>query len=183
MIRLILVLILLIPAPALAQKPADPMRGLIWGLPSAQIRDFEKAKFMGEEEGLIYYSSPIRIDDKRKFSALIEYHFTDDKLDRIRYDFNVPQTNPSETMNDAMAMQAWVDEALGQAGTPEFDFRHSYTRNNPDRWGWAIYKGDATMNVNWRTDDTAAKLALSGEDYKADVRLTLSETRKAPGTP
>ncbi len=180
MIRLFFLFLLLIPVFAHAQTTSDPMRGLIWGLPIEEVAKFEKGTFVSQDENRLFYMDNMHISDVRVYPALIEYHFTQHRLDRIRYDFTVNTIDPQKTLDDLMFMQQWLEDAFGQEGEPVFSFRRNDERNDPAIWGWAIYRGGASVKIDWNIPGTGARLRLTGNDYIPDMTLVLNAASSAP---
>ncbi len=175
---------LLFISPAHAQqRVTDPMRGLIWGLPIEAVKEFELATPIGEENGILIYTSKMLPDINNEwFDTYIEYHFTQNKLDSIRYDVPVDEGNPGSAMDDVLTLQSWLDKSFGLTSQPVFQFRYRHIQDDPASWGWAIYRGDGSVTINWDAPQTKSVLSLAGKDYRP--RLTISLTpAKTPAQP
>ncbi len=172
---LILLALAMIPVPATAQT-ADPMRGFIWGLPREAVQGYEPAEFLGAEGDTLVYSGVIVPDlQKEPLGTYIEYRFSDNKLDQVRYNITIKEGDPGRTLDDVMTLQLWLDAIFNQTSKPDFRFSNTTLRDDPARWGWAIYRGEGTLDINWATPDTKAALALRGNaDF--EPRLTLIMT-------
>jgi hypothetical protein len=185
-IILAFLLYLCIATPVFAQEriaPNVPMRGLIWGIPMDAVREFEKTTYVGEEDDSLIYTDIVQPDsEKREYRVYIEYHFTKDALDRIRYDIDVDHATPQSALEDVLTWQLWLDYQFGQTSQPDFQFRSTAVRDDPARWGWTIYKGDGSVKIRWKKADTGAELSLTGKDYTPHFDLTLSPA-KTPAHP
>lgn len=168
--------IALLSMPAWAQTAHDPMRGLTWGLPMQAVKEFETSPMVGEEDDTVIYSAMMQPDlEKPPRTVYVAYHFTQDRLDRIRYDIPVPLINPQLALDDILVMQAWLDNALQKTSSPKFQFRRRAVQNDPARWGWTIYRGDGSVTVDWAAPETKARLFLSGNrDYQPRMSLVLT---------
>lgn len=193
MIRLIAILLLLFPLAAHAVYPLEPMRGFIWGVSMDDVRASETAVSAGEDESNLFYMDEISLPrvygggaaqaERQTFKMLIQYHFTGNKLDSMRYDFVLTGiTHPSQVMDRAMTLQLWLDTAFAQVSEPVFNFRNTREEKTPARWPWAIIRGDGSMRIAWKTDDAAARLSLSGADYEGqlDLMITPAHSRQRP---
>lgn len=177
---LLVILGLLFIAQAHAQQSVtDPMRGLIWGLPPDAVKGFELATMVGEEEGILVYTGKILPDvDKEWFDVYIEYHFTQNKLDSIRYDVPVDEGSPGAALDDVLTLQSWLDKSFALTSQPVFQFRYRHIQDDPASWGWSIYRGDGSVTIDWAAPETKSVLSLTGKDYKP--RLTIALTPAKP---
>lgn len=173
MIRLIAFMILLLPFEAFAQTPTDPMRGLIWGIPAQAVREHEKAQYTGAEDDYLYYSDRIALDVDTNYDVVVEYHFTQDRLDQIRYKFLLEPDVTNAVLDHGLLAQNWLDQIFQQKSEPVFDFDHDWERRDPARWGWALVRGGASMTTQWHSAETGAQLLLSGDGKAPDMKLTL----------
>ena len=164
--------------PAAAQT-ADPMRGLIWELPKEAVRGYEPAALLGEEADTLVYTGTIVPDPQQDpLGAYIDYHFTGNRLDRVRYTVMIKEGDPGRTLDDIMTLQLWLDGIFNQVSKPDFRFRDANVRDDPVRWGWAIYQGEGTLDIKWATPDTRAALALRGNaDFKPRLTITLTPVK------
>lgn len=175
MIRLLLVLLVIILPGAAFARPADPMRGLIWDLPPEAVQAHEAALFVEARDGRFFYMDEIEIDEDYTVKALIEYSFTQKGLAGIRYDFVMEDGhNPVLTMERLMKMDAWLSAAIGVPSAPDFTFRNDFERAHSSRWGWALYRGDATFRFRWQAADTAVLLTAQGRDSQGTATLRLT---------
>lgn len=177
MIRLLFIILLLgvlLAAPAQA-APTDPMRGLIWGLPPEAVQEHETAHFVAARDGRFFYLDEVRVDADYRVKALVEFRFTDQGLAGIRYDFVMEDgRDPYVTMERLMKMEAWLNDAIGTPANPDFYFRNALERAHSSRWGWALYRGDATFDFRWRAADTDIVLSARGREWKGHASLSLS---------
>lgn len=166
--------------PALAQTPPDPLRGLIWNLPAEAVRDFENAAFVGADEGVMVYHATVRPDpDKRPFDVMIEYGFDAKGLRQIRYEIALDRGDPRAGMDDVLTWQLWLDEAFNQTSTPRLYFRAANVRRDPERWGWAIYRGGGNVRIDWQDAESRAVLSLTGRNDTPRFLVTLTPADRA----
>lgn len=189
MMRALLFLCLVMISPVASAQdgapilPADPMRGLIWGLPMSEVSEFERAKKVATpEEGgdnSLFYAAIIDVMGT-DYKALVDYQFDEGgALAQIRYDFSIQSTTPNDCINHMMQVQRWMDMYTGQQSQPDFNFRFDYDEKNTNKWGWAVYRGDALITTDWQTPVHYIKLTLSGGNYQPRLRLVLTPPLKA----
>lgn len=184
MIRLIFVALLLFPFSAQAVYPLQPMRGFIWGVGMEDVRAAEAGVPAGEDENNLFYMDELSLPrtyrpgetapERQVFKMLIQYHFTRNRLDQVRYDFVLTGiTHPAQVMDRAMTVQLWLDTAFAQVSEPVFNFRNPKEEKIPARWPWAIIRGEGSMRIAWQNENTTARLSLTGEEYEAQLDVVL----------
>ena len=168
---------LLWPVPVQATDAEIPVlfRSFIWGLPPALIQEEERATFIDQETSetgtvLLY------IDKIDGVKHSISYHFTDNRLDKIVIKNEKKYLRDQHRLDDLMAWNDMISRTYGTPADEAMRWRPSRDRDKPDRWGWAVYRGELSITTTWQKGDTVVTTYLGApRQYYPELTLTYEQ--------
>ena len=139
------------------------VRGFVWGLSPAVVKEGEKGTFVEEgENGTLFFVDEI---DGVRYS--ITYEFDDDKLYRAQIFSEKKYTRPQARVEDMVEMKRYLDSRFGDPVSEDFEWKSDRDKKFPNQWGWSIYNGSLIINIKWQDQETAATAYLgSPKPYK-----------------
>lgn len=147
-------------------------RGFIWGLPPDIVREEERSTFIDEETSpagtILLYIDTI---DEKKHS--ISYSFTDNELSKIIIKNEKKYMEDQKRVEDLVKWNNEISKTYGKPISEEMKWRPSEDKDKPDRWGWAVYRGELFITTQWRKGDTLVTTYL-GARKKYSPQLTLT---------
>ncbi len=150
------------------------VRGFIWGLPRSIILAEEKATFVEEEDGALFY-----VDYIRGIKASITYEFEDDKLFRVRIFSEKDYPNPQDRMEDLVKMKRDLDKRFGEPEEENFEWKKDTDKKFPESWGWAVYRGELLITLKWQSATTFVSAYLGASKPYYPVLSVTYEDAKA----
>ncbi len=150
------------------------VRGFVWGLPRSIILEEEKAIFVEESNGALFY-----VDTIRGIRSSITYEFEDDKLYRVRIFSEKKYPRPQDRMEDLVKIKRDLVKRFGDPKEEKFEWLNDTDKKYPESWGVAVYRGDLSITINW--DGTRSDVSAYIGSYKPykPVLLVTYEDAKA----
>lgn len=160
-------------------------RGFIWGLTPEIVKEEERSTFIDEDTSaagtILLYIDKI---DGKKHS--ISYSFVDNKLSKIVIGNEKKYLKDQDRIDDLVKWNNMISETYGEPISEDMKWRPSEDRDKPDRWGWAVYRGELFITTQWRKGDTLVTTYLGAtEKYFPKLTLTYEKIaeRSAPTVP
>lgn len=94
-----------------------------------------------------------------------------DHLVRGIYLFSERHTNQNDYISDYKTLKKSLTKKYGKPKSSKSYWLNDLYKDNYQQWGMAVSKGDLTYYTHFKTDDTEIVLALSGDNYKIDLRI------------
>ena len=150
------------------------VRGVVWGLPSAVVREGEKGTFVEEgENGALFFVDEI---DGIRYS--ITYEFDDDKLYRAQIFSEKNFYSPQERVEDMIEMKQYLDARFGEPISEDFEWKNDRDKKFPDHWGWSVFNGSLIITIKWQDEETAAMAYLGSPKPYEPVLFWVYEDAK-----
>jgi hypothetical protein len=144
------------------------LRGFVWGLSPTVILEHEPAYFLGEENGTLFYQ-----DFYKDMKVTIAYEFLDNKLWRSKTFVEKKYVRMPDMIDDLLYLQEALTKRLGKPASEDFTWRKNTEKNWPDKWGWAVYRGELFITIKWLTEESEITLYLgSKEPYEPEMTIT-----------
>ncbi len=135
------------------------LRGFVWGLPPTVILENEKATFVGEEDGRLFY-----LDYILEMRSTIGYDFMDDKLWRARVFIEKKYLDTQERLEDLMKIRKALVQRFGDPVDEQMVWHDNREKNWPDSWGWAVLRGELMMTIVFRNAETEVVVFLGARE-------------------
>ncbi len=135
------------------------LRGFIWGLPPTVILENEKATFVGEEDGRLFY-----LDYIQNMRSTIGYDFMDNKLWRARIFIEKKYYNTQERIRDLMKIRKDLVKRFGDPVDEAMVWYNNKEKNWPESWGWAVLRGEMMMTIVFRDEETEVVVFLGARE-------------------
>lgn len=150
------------------------VRGFVWGLPKAVIKEGEQGVFIEENEnGALFF-----VDEIKGVKYSITYEFEDDKLYRAQIFSEKKYSRPQARVEDMVEMKRYLDARFGAPLTEEFDWKSDRDKKFPDQWGWSIYNGTLAITIKWQDQETLATAYLGAPEPFKPVLFWMYEDAK-----
>ena len=159
------------------EEDAGIVRGLVWGVTPSMVLQYEQAELFGEEKNTLFY-----LDAMWGFKSLIGYEFSDDGLWRVRV-FNEKdyRRNPPELIADMLKIQQNIADIYGEPTVIDFKWLDDKEKNYPEFWGWALYRGELDVVVQWDLDETEITMrGFAEEIQKPQVVVDFIHKKRRP---
>lgn len=171
---LLIILFTFISVPVLA---ADmPVRGFIWGLPSAVVKANEAGTFIGEDRAQIEGQTQEVLFFRDKIRGLfttIGYEFIDNKLWRVRIFIEDKYVEQQDMIRDLLTIQTDLNKRFGKPVVEEMQWLDKRNLNYPDSWGWSVFRGELIMTSQWQDGETDVATYLGAKTkYKPILSVT-----------
>jgi len=154
------------------------LRGFVWNLPPTLILESEKATFMAEEDGRLFYIDDIEIgavqNEPKTVRATIGYDFVEDQLWRARVFIEQNYLDPRERMNDLIRVRTDLVKQYGEPVDEIMVWHDKKEQNWPESWGWAILRGELTMTLLFENNETIVRVFM-GAKQKLNPNLEKPE--------
>lgn len=125
------------------------LRGFVWGLPPTVILENEKATFVGEDDGRLFY-----LDYIQDMRSTIGYDFIDDALWRARIFIEQKYYDPQERIRDLMKIRKDLVKRFGEPVDEAMVWYNNKEKNWPESWGWAVLRGEMMITIIFRDKET-----------------------------
>lgn len=149
------------------------VRGFVWGLPPTLILEEEEGTFLGEENGALFF-----LDYIRGLKCTIAYEFSENKLWRIRIFIEKNYFQPQDRLRDLLVVQADLDRRYGKPVKEEFKWVNEREKDWPDNWGWAVYRGELFVTLEWQDKETDVT-AFLGARKKFEPQFNITYESRA----
>lgn len=136
-------------------KYQDVTRGLIWGIGIQDVEQFESARLLKKEEGMLFYSTKLY-----ERQSTIGYQFIDNALSRIRIDIHERTANSQEWITSLMDIEKDLTEKWGKPVSEEFIWHDELEKDFPNNWGFAVLRGDLEIIIKWSDTKTRVTAML-----------------------
>lgn len=156
--------------PAAAQEMHTDVRGLLWGLPQADVKSFEEVNgslYLGELRDILSFSG-----EDSGLDATIDHHFLNNELYMTHIIYRPVNSNPQENLNDYIDLKAKLAAIHGAPARDDLIWNSSELKNDPERWGLAVLRGALELESVWLEERTYIILSLRGGnmDYSLEAR-------------
>lgn len=165
----IIFLCLLIPSTVLA----DDFRGNSWGNSISDVKKQEKATFVSEEKGCLYYEGIVA----DIINVSIVYRFFDGHLSEGVYFSQESYVNRNLYIRDYERLKELLIKKYGEPDSDKTVWRNRLYKDNPEKWGTAISIGHLAYMAEWNTKTTRITTGLTGSNF--DVRHGVFYNEKA----
>ena len=152
-------------------KDQRPFRKTRWGMSRRKVREVERAR-------------PFRVAETAEGLELLEYRailaglrtkiryiFVKDRLIEGQYLFEEIHKNLNDYLTDYSELQSILTEKYGSSQENQDIWLNDHYRNDPEKIGFAVSRGDYTKFAKWDQGDTEIKLFISGKGHKIDLSL------------
>ena len=150
------------------------VRGFIWGLPSSIIKQEEKSIFVEKDDDTLFY-----VDNIRGIRSSINYEFDNDKLSRVRIFSEKKYTVPQNRFEDLVKIKRDLVKRFGEPLTENFEWKDEQSKKYPKEWGWAVYRGQLIVTIQWKDAETDVTLYLGANEPANPVLFVTYEDAKA----
>ena len=158
----------------LFQSEDDLVRGFVWGLSPELIKEFEKGTFMeATDDGAMFF-----LDRILGVKSTIAYRFSQNKLARVSIFNEKFYSDPQGRIDDLLTLQTYLTERYGEPARESFIWKEGLNKNNPEKWGWAVYMADLSVEIIWQTNDANIILDLSAKEaFEPEMTLTFEQSQ------
>lgn len=136
------------------------LRGFVWGLPPTVILEHEKAIFLGEENGSLFYK-----DYVRDMQVTIAYEFFDNKFWRAKTFIEKEYSKPQDRIEDLIKVRSDLTKRFGEPVSEEFKWLKDTEKGYPHYWGWAVFRSELFITIKWRNKETEITAYLGAKEY------------------
>ena len=144
------------------------IRGFVWGLPPTVILENEKATFVGNDEGILFF-----LDEVWGERATIGYEFMDNKLYRAKIFIEKEYSNRQRPLDDLMRIRADLVKTYGEPVSEKFVWHNEREKNFPPAWGWAIFRSELEIIAQWQDEETLITAYLgSPKIFETELSVT-----------
>ena len=165
---LVFAIIMSISVHSMAVDAQGIVRGFVWGVSLEDVKNFETARLLETYEGALFYRDTIE-----KRDVLISYEFADNKLWRVRLDYQDDYSDPQEYIRLLLDLQMMLEGRFGQATKENFLWHNDRERNFPQHWGHAVLRRDLDITIFWDLPETHVRIDLhSDETFQQKLSIT-----------
>jgi len=143
-----------------------------WGMTKRQVKRTEKRPVILEKKETIVYS-----DSVSWYDCFVVYFFSNKKLIKGGYIFNISHTNNNGYISDYNNIKQLLIKKYGKPYLDEQVWISNLFKNSPEYWGDAVSVGDLIYQASWKTPETTIAIVLQGDNYKIDL-LVQYESKK-----
>lgn len=136
------------------------LRGFVWGLPPTVILENEKATFLGEENGTLFYK-----DYVRDMQVTVAYEFHENKLWRARTFIENEYIDPYDRIEHLIQIRSDLTKRFGEPVDEKFEWLKETEKNFPKKWGWAVFRGELFITIKWQNQETEVVAFLGAPEY------------------
>lgn len=147
----------------LVRSPFD-FRKTTWGMTKEQVKIAETKKLEAEREDRLGY-----LDDMVGKKVTIVYVFTENKLSRGSYVFDLQHTNQNLFINDYEEIKHLLSEKYGPPNEDDSLWANNLYKDDPQHWGLAVSMGHLRYRSSWETETTRIFLSLGGDNFKISL--------------
>tara|TARA_Y100000591_G_scaffold332027_1_gene367895 strand:+ start:236 stop:907 length:672 start_codon:yes stop_codon:yes gene_type:complete len=143
-----------------------------WGQSKTDVLSAESAKRIeGLQDDILGYNTTVG-----GLKAMTGYYFVNDKLWKGVYIFSESHTNKNQYINDYNSITAILKKKYGEPTVTDVLWSNDLYKDDYSSWGFSVSLGYTTFYSQWKTDNTAISLILSGNNYKFDHKLSYEST-------
>jgi len=150
----------------LSELSDSTFRKFEWGTSQSKIKSDEKLELLQGGDNFLAYQSKVL-----GFDALIGYNFTQDKLTRGNYIFQIDHTNRSDFISDYESLKKLMIKKYGEPDKDKTIWKNDLYKDDFEDWGMAISVGHLLYFSTWETKKSEITLMLYGENYKIDLLI------------
>lgn len=144
------------------------VRGFVWGLSPTVILENERGTFMDEENGRLFY-----LDNIRGLKSTIGYEFDDNQLSRAQIFIEKRFTDPQDRIESLLTIQTDLNKRFGEPVVQDFRWRNEREKNFPENWGWAVYRGELFITLQWQNEQTDVTAYLGAKkQFSPELSVT-----------
>jgi len=178
-IRISLILtILLFQLPLISFADNYDFRKTRGGMTQAQVK-------ASESNTLASNNVPSKIFDKviayeggvAGYSTFYGYRFISNQLVEAGYVFLQKHSNKNDYIYDYKKIKKILTEKYGEPTEDDIIWKKSLYRDDPERYGMAVARGDLIYATEWLTPSTKIYLTLMGDNYNIDMKLQYQSLR------
>ncbi|MFC5449064.1 copper amine oxidase N-terminal domain-containing protein [Paenibacillus aestuarii] len=141
--------------------PNANFRNVKWGMSREEIKNLEKVKFLGEQDGNLYYS-----DEILGIKMAVYYEFIDNKLVRAILVHNDTHFNNKDYILDYNTMKKALNNKYGNSTSDQLIWQDDIYKNSPDDYGLAVQAGHLEYLTKWDLKETNITEYMYGKDFK-----------------
>lgn len=147
-----------------------------WGMPRQEVMKTENEKPAYDQDAILMYNVTVSGMD-----TSCAYLFTEEKLFRGVYTFNLKHTNENDFLADYDKIKATMTDKYGKPKQDEINWKNDRYKADAQKYGFAVSLGHVIYFATWETKDTNIILELTGDNY--DIHLRSSYwSKKIKGT-
>ena len=151
------------------------VRGFVWGLPSAVVKEQEPGTLIEQaEDGALFF-----VDHIDGVKSSLTYEFENDRLYRTRIFSERIYTRPQDRINDLATIKRYLDARFGEPIKEDFEWLSERDKKFPDQWGWTVYRGELNITITWQDEETFVTAFLGSKKPYDPVLFFVYEDAKA----
>lgn len=151
----------------LSETP-NTVRGFVWGVTVDDIKEYEKGKFLGEDGELIYYEGEMFSE-----TVALTYEIIDEELNAMQAVIRKFFSRPQDRIDMMLSIKEQISEEYGEPIEENFIWSDNREKYYPQFWGWAVYRGELSIETIWQDDNTVVTAKLwSPKQYHPQISVT-----------
>lgn len=150
-----------------AQSVTYTFRKTNWGMSVDEVKSSEEGRPIHEREDMLLY--PVRVSS---YDASCGYLFSNGKLFRATYIFDLKHTNKNDYIADYENIKKLMTDKYGEPKQDEINWKNNLYQSDVQQYGFAVSLGHLVYYSIWETVDTNIILELTGDNYEINVRVS-----------
>lgn len=137
-----------------------------WGMSYEDVKKLEESTPILDKENTLAFKGELG-----NFNVFIAYYFISGKLTRGAYLINEKHSNRTMHISDYTKLNKLLTAKYGLPDEEDRIWRRDLYKDNIQRWGIAIARGDLVYYTIWKNENTEITHELSGDNFEITHKI------------